>query len=110
MNLPVATDLWERVRTELAWFTARRHHAQGSHREALRLVRSLSLDPMRPLPWRIFEIFQLSLLKRHVSTLREVHAVLERAAGGELTPDERYLISFAQWCGRYAFAQLTPQM
>jgi hypothetical protein len=103
-------DLWEAMRSEFAWFAAQRHHAEGRHREALRLVRSLSLDPMRPLHWRVFEILQLSFLKRHQSTLREVYAVLERARGGELTPDERYLICFAQWCGRYAFTQLSPQM
>lgn len=103
-------DLWEDARAGFAWFAARRHYANGRYREALRLVRSLSLDPMRPLHWRVFEILQLSLLKRHLSTLREVQSVLERMALSEPTPDERYLICFAQWCGRHSFAQLSPQM
>ena len=108
VNPQIASDLVGRVRAAIIWSAARSRFARGEFREALRLVRSLSPDPMRPLHWHAFEILQTTLLKKHTTTLREVQHLLKVRAANELSPDERYLLCFAQWCGRYAFSQLSP--
>jgi hypothetical protein len=105
MNRTAPLTLGERMRAEWVWADAQRHFARDDLYEALRLVRSITRDPMRPLHWWAFEILLLTLMRKRAAALREVQALLQSIGTGELTPDERYVVCFVQWCGVIACKQ-----
>jgi hypothetical protein len=102
-------EFLKRWRIGVAWMRADELSARGNHEEALRLLRSVD-EPFRSrVHWRLFEVFQLSLLRRHAETLKEALAFAsELHSKTELSVDERYFLCFAQWCGSEAFRELFP--
>lgn len=93
------------------WARANQLSASGRHDEALALIQSVEPPPRMLTAWRLFEVHQLSLLRRHKETLNAaISLVDELLARANLTPDSRYFLCFAQWCGSVAFSRLFPGM
>jgi len=99
----------KRFRAAIAWARAQHFSTSGRYDEALELVRSVEPPTHLRSAWRLFEIHQLSLLERHQETLRAAISLIDEfAARPSLTPDGRYFVCFAQWCGALAFSELFP--
>jgi len=100
----------DRFRAAFGWVRAYGLSSRGRYEEALRLIQSINTAPTGPRAnWSLFEIYQLSLLRRHVETLRSAIAFVDQyAAKQSLSANERYFVSFAKWAGVEAFYQLFP--
>lgn len=100
----------DRFRAAFGWVRAYGLSSRGRYEEALRLVQSINTAPTGPRAyWSLFEIYQLSLLRRHVETLRCAIAFVDQYEGRQnLSANERYFVSFAKWAGAEAFYQLFP--
>lgn len=99
----------KRFRAASAWARAQHLSASGRHNEALELVRSVEPPTHMRSAWRLFEIHQLSLLRHHQETLKAAISLIDEfAARSSLTPDGRYFVCFARWCGALAFSELFP--
>jgi len=81
--------------------------AKGDSVEALKLARENQHLARGWLPWRVFEVHQLALLGNDVGALMQAEKVIaDLNRSGVKTPDQRYCLAFAQWCGRLAFQRL----
>ena len=100
----------DRFRAAFGWVRAYSVSSRGRYEEALHLIQSINAAPTGPRTyWSLFEIYQLSLLRRHVETLRSAIAFVDQhAAKQSLSANERYFIGFAKWAGAEAFYQLFP--
>lgn len=100
----------DRFRAAFGWVRALGLSSRGRYEEALRFIRSINAAPTGPRAnWSLFEIYQLSLLRRHVETLRSAIAFVDQyAAKQRLSANERYFVSFAKWAGAEACYQLFP--
>ena len=100
----------DRFRAAFGWVRACGLSSRGRYEEALRLIQSINAAPTGPRAhWSLFEIYQLSLLRRHVETLRSATVFVDQyAPKHNLSADERYFVSFAKWAGAEAFCQLFP--
>lgn len=100
----------DRFRAAFGWVRAYGLSSRGRYEEALRLIQFINTAPTGPRAyWSLFEIYQLSLLRRHVETLRSAIAFVDQyAAKQSLSANERYFVSFAKWAGAEAFYQLFP--
>ena len=100
----------DRFRAAFGWVRAYDLSSGGRYEEALRVIRSINAAPTGPRTyWSLFEVHQLSLLRRHVETLRSAIALVDQLlAKPSLSADEHYFLSFARWAGAEAFFQLFP--
>jgi hypothetical protein len=89
------------------WARAMNLSADGRHEEALRLARSMSNEFRQRNDWKVLEIQQLCLLRWNLETIEAVNQFLTKHML-QSPPHEnrRYLVQFAQWCGRMAFADM----
>lgn len=106
----VRMGIRDRFRAAFGWDWAHVLSSRGRYEEALRLIQSINAAPTGPRDyWSLFEIYQLSLLGRHVETLRSALTFVDRYAAKQgLSANDRYFVSFAKWAGGEAFHQLFP--
>lgn len=98
--------LWRFARAWV-WVRMVRLSAQGDNAEALKLTRENKHLARGWLPWRVFEVHQLSLLGNDVGVLMQAEEVIaDLNHRGSLTSDDHYCLAFVQWCGRTAFKRL----
>jgi hypothetical protein len=100
----------DRFRAAFGWERAYRLSSHGRYEAALRVIQSINAPPTGPrTSWSLFEVLQLSLLKRHAETLRGAIVLVDQLAAKDgLSANERYFLSFARWAGAAAFHRLFP--
>jgi hypothetical protein len=106
----VRMSIRDRFRAAFRWVRAVSLSSRGCHEEALTLVRSINVPPTGPRwEWSLFEVHQLSLLRRHAETLpNAIRLIDELTAKPTLSANGHYCVSFAKWAGAEAFQQLFP--
>ena len=98
--------LWRFARAWV-WMRMVRVSARGDFAKALLMVRENQHLAHGWLPWRVFELQQLGLLKNYVGEMmhaRELIADLKSRM--TLTSDEQYFLAFAQWYGCVGYRRL----
>jgi hypothetical protein len=104
------TSLVERFRAAKRWSRARALCSARRYAEALALLREYEGPARRSYPWRLFEVYNLSLLDDYVGTLQSATALIDDLSKQrEQTPNDAYFLAFARWCAWFAFAKLFPQ-